>query len=132
MKPLRVVRNIWVLISLILFCLIIAQSYLSFKFPIKQNMFGHRYGTNQMNRIVAYALLLRSDKKFEHFSAEQIDEMIEETARKHDVDPCLIKAIVMYESNYLSKAISTRGAMGLMALTPETARTLGVRDAFDP
>jgi len=132
MQPIRILKNIWFLVSLVLLCFLIAQNYLSFKFPIKQNLFEHSYRTSQVNRIIAYALLLWSDKKFEHFSAEQIDEMIEEIARKHDVDPCLIKAIVMYESNYLSRAISTRGAMGLMALTPETARTLGVRDAFDP
>lgn len=120
------------MVSLVLLCSLIIQSYLSYKFPIKQDLFGHSYRTNLRERITAYVLLLKSDKKFEHFNAEQIDEMIETTAKKYDVDAFLIKAIAMYESNYLSNAISTTGAMGLMALMPKTARNLGVRDTFDP
>jgi hypothetical protein len=58
--------------------------------------------------------------------------VIEEAAKKYDEDPFLIKAIVRYESNYLSNAISPKGAMGLMALMPDVARTLGVRDPFNP
>src|SRR3990172_7327389 len=132
MRSLQIIKNIWVLVSLILLCLLIVQSFLSYKFPIKQDLFGHSYRTNQGNRITAYVLLLKSEKKFKHFNAEQINEMIEETAKKYDMDPFLIKAIAMYESNYLSNAISTTGAMGLMALMPETARNLGVRDSFNP
>ena len=132
MRSIRIVRNIWFLVSLILLCLLIIQSFLSYKFPIKQDLFEHSYRTNQGNRITAYVLLLKSEKKFEHFNAEQINEMIEETAKKYDMDAFLIKAIAMYESNYLSNAISTTGAMGLMALMPETARDLGVRDSFNP
>ncbi|HKZ43011.1 MAG TPA: transglycosylase SLT domain-containing protein, partial [Candidatus Hodarchaeales archaeon] len=132
MRPSRIVKNIWFLVSLVLLCLLIVQSYLSYKFPIKQDLFGHSYRTNLGNRITAYVLLLKSNKKFGHFSAEKIDEMIEETAKKYNMDAFLIKAIAMYESNYLSNAISTTGAMGLMALMPKTARTLGVRDSFNP
>jgi soluble lytic murein transglycosylase-like protein len=81
---------------------------------------------------LAYALLLRSGHKFERYDADRIDAIIEETAARHGADPALIKAIAWYESDYLSNAISTTGAMGLMALMPETARALGVRDPFDP
>jgi soluble lytic murein transglycosylase-like protein len=132
MRQIKIFKNVWFSVSLILLCLLIIQGYLSYKFPIKQDLFGHAFRSNQGNRIIAYALLLKSDKKFEHLNAEQINEMIEETVKKYDVDPFLIKAIAAYESNYLSNAISTTGAMGLMALMPETARNLGVRDPFNP
>src|SRR5262245_9263101 len=128
----RIVRNIWFLVSLVLSCLLIAQSYLSYKFPVKQDLFVHSYSTNMGNRVIAYFFLLRSGKKFQLFKEEQIDAMIEEAAKKHDEDPLLIKAIVRYESNYLSNAISSKGAMGLMALMPDVARTFGVRDPFNP
>lgn len=53
-------------------------------------------------------------------------------ARRHKVDPAMVKAIIMAESSFNPKAISNRGAVGLMQLMPNTAKSLGVNDAFDP
>ena len=58
--------------------------------------------------------------------------IIERVANNYEVDPALIKAIVMVESRYNSKAVSTRGARGLMQLMPSTAEALGVEDSFNP
>ncbi len=51
---------------------------------------------------------------------------------KHDMDPALIKAIIMAESSYNPMAISRKGARGLMQLMPATITDLGVADPFDP
>ena len=58
--------------------------------------------------------------------------IIHKAANRHKVDPALVKAIIMAESSYNPKAISKRGAKGLMQLMPETAKALGVMDIFDP
>ena len=58
--------------------------------------------------------------------------IINEAAKKYGIDAALIKAIIMVESGYNYKAISKRGAIGLMQLMPETADALGVKDIFDP
>ena len=58
--------------------------------------------------------------------------IINQTAHRHQVDPALVKAIIMAESGYNPKAISEKGAMGLMQLMPETAEALGVEDSFNP
>jgi soluble lytic murein transglycosylase-like protein len=55
-----------------------------------------------------------------------------QASETYQVDPALIKAIIMAESNYDPQAISHRGAQGLMQLMPMTAKWLGVTDAFDP
>ncbi len=55
-----------------------------------------------------------------------------QAASRHQVDPALIKAIIMAESGYNTRAISKRGAKGLMQLMPATAHALGVEDAFNP
>jgi len=59
-------------------------------------------------------------------------DIIEKAAKKHQVDPALVKAIIMAESRYNHRAVSKKGARGLMQLMPHTAKSLGVRNLFDP
>jgi soluble lytic murein transglycosylase-like protein len=44
----------------------------------------------------------------------------------------LLHAIISVESAYAAQATSSRGALGLMQVLPQTARSYGVTDAFDP
>jgi hypothetical protein len=60
------------------------------------------------------------------------EDHIMQAARTYEVDPALIRAIIMAESNYNPRAVSHRGAQGLMQLMPTTAKWLGVEDTFDP
>jgi soluble lytic murein transglycosylase-like protein len=63
---------------------------------------------------------------------QRIEIMIREVSARYNVDPALIRAVIETESNWNSKAISRKGALGLMQLVPGTARQLGVNNAFDP
>ncbi|MGM0426511.1 MAG: lytic transglycosylase domain-containing protein [Thermodesulfobacteriota bacterium] len=63
---------------------------------------------------------------------QEFDPIITRVAHYHQVDPALVKAIVMAESGFDPRAVSTQGAEGLMQLMPRTARSLGVKDSFDP
>lgn len=58
--------------------------------------------------------------------------IIESEARRHQVDPALLHAVIAVESGYNPMAISPAGARGIMQLMPDTARQYGVRDVFDP
>ncbi|HSW63785.1 MAG TPA: transglycosylase SLT domain-containing protein [Dissulfurispiraceae bacterium] len=58
--------------------------------------------------------------------------IVEEKAKKHNVDPKLVKSVIRAESNWNSMAVSPKGAMGLMQLMPQTAHLMGVGNAFDP
>ncbi len=62
----------------------------------------------------------------------RLHPLIERAANRYEIDPALIKAIVLAESSYDSMAISKRGARGLMQLMPSTAEALGVEDSFNP
>ncbi len=58
--------------------------------------------------------------------------LITETCGRHSVDAELVKAVIQVESNYNHRAVSPKGAMGLMQLMPATAARYGVKKAFDP
>jgi soluble lytic murein transglycosylase-like protein len=58
-------------------------------------------------------------------------EIIESNSRQFDLDPLLIRAMIQVESAYDARAVSRKGAIGLMQLMPATAAELRV-DPYDP
>lgn len=61
-----------------------------------------------------------------------IDAIVDRAARRYQVAPELVKAVIRAESGFNPTAVSPAGAQGLMQLMPGTARDLGVRDPFNP
>jgi soluble lytic murein transglycosylase len=68
-------------------------------------------------------------------------EYVRVHARRHDLDPALLAAVIYQESKFSPDAKSSSGAIGLMQLTPETARGIAIRthgsafhtqDLYDP
>jgi soluble lytic murein transglycosylase-like protein len=64
--------------------------------------------------------------------SESFDPIIEKYAFDYQLDPHLIRSIIAQESGFNPKAVSPKGARGLMQLMPATAAQLGVRNSFDP
>jgi hypothetical protein len=60
------------------------------------------------------------------------DEAIEDVSRAYGLESALLHAVISVESGYNPKAVSGKGAVGLMQLMPQTAKRYGVADAFDP
>ena len=63
---------------------------------------------------------------------ERTETAIRQAALRYALDPRLIRSVIRHESNYQVRAVSHKGAQGLMQLMPATARELGVVCAFEP
>jgi hypothetical protein len=75
-----------------------------------------------------------SDSIRAEFFAEEIPfgELIYAKAKKYDVDPALVAAVIEQESRFKPRARSHVGAKGLMQLMPRTGRWMGARDLYSP
>ena len=61
-----------------------------------------------------------------------IDAVIREASQRRQLDPDFVNSVIKAESNFHTRAVSPKGAQGLMQLMPGTAAKLGVSDPFDP
>ncbi len=66
------------------------------------------------------------------FNDRQYDHIIRMLCREHQMDFALVKAVIKAESAFNPRAVSRKGAQGLMQLMPDTARDMMVDDPFDP
>jgi len=86
------------------------------KLSKKKNKFNYCLGGS-------YKALAKRAKKYDKFIAKY--------SSKYDVSPYLIKAVITAESCFNSKAVSPKGAQGLMQLMPPTAKRFGISDSFN-
>src|SRR5437660_3162047 len=63
---------------------------------------------------------------------QSLNEVIDTIGNRHHIDPDLINSVIHAESGFNARAVSPKGAQGLMQLMPHTASQLGVANAFDP
>lgn len=91
------------------------------------NNLNHR--TEFKNKLIEMQDAIYNKKSM---SIKRYESIIQKNARKYTVPEKLIKSIIKQESNFNSKAVSPKGAKGLMQLMPETAKFLGVKNIFNP
>ena len=66
------------------------------------------------------------------YSREGLDNLVTQLGRQLQLHPALVHSVIEAESNYDPDAVSSKGAVGLMQLMPETARELAVENRRDP
>lgn len=65
-------------------------------------------------------------------STASLTDTIRAASQRYGVPEDLVSAVIRVESGFNARAVSAKGARGLMQLMPGTAAILGVRDSFDP
>ena len=94
--------------------------------------FGSRPQPDSEIMKMAREAIEASDSSVEVPEIVEIEAHIREVAVRYDIPPILVAAIVEAESEFNPRAVSRRGARGLMQLMPGTASSLQVSDTFDP
>jgi len=61
-----------------------------------------------------------------------LDDVVNSASGRYRLDPDLVNSVIKAESGFNTRAVSPKGAQGLMQLMPGTASQLGVPNAFDP
>ncbi|HEY6968751.1 MAG TPA: lytic transglycosylase domain-containing protein [Candidatus Angelobacter sp.] len=65
-------------------------------------------------------------------SQVDLNQVVREASARRQLDPDFVNSVIKAESNFKTRAVSPKGAQGLMQLMPGTAAQLGVSDPFDP
>lgn len=78
-----------------------------------------------------YAFYLK-EKAPKSAARQSVEAIIERYASANRLDKALVKAVIKAESDYNPRAVSSKGAIGMMQLIPATAREMKVSDPFDP
>jgi hypothetical protein len=65
-------------------------------------------------------------------ASSEVNTLIKDASTKNQIDPALLRAVMVQESGLRPCAVSTAGAMGLMQIMPDTADDLGLADPYDP
>ncbi len=63
---------------------------------------------------------------------QSLNLVVNAAGQRHQIDPDFINSVIRAESGFNSRAVSKKGAQGLMQLMPGTASKLGVSNSFDP
>ena len=82
-----------------------------------------------------YHILVKDAVKelpFKGGNTNQYDSLINQHAQAFGLDPALVKAVMLTESNSNPTAISRKGAQGLMQIMPDTAQIVELKNPFDP
>jgi soluble lytic murein transglycosylase-like protein len=129
----------YIISLLILFCL--------FFLPLPSSAGIYRYEDENgvihftnCPRDAKFKLYIRESKEdvenesrfFSARDSNEYDSLISEFSKKYQVDFALIKAIIRAESGFNPRAVSRKGAKGLMQLMPETASRVNVSNIFSP
>jgi soluble lytic murein transglycosylase-like protein len=78
------------------------------------------------------AVLSSNGGRRAHVTRSRLEQIVQDRAVEHGLDPRLVRAVVKTESAWNPAAVSSKGAEGLMQLIPATAERFNVQDVFNP
>ena len=81
---------------------------------------------------VHYTLYIKTPRRTPSAYIKEYEGIIVQASRRFGVDASLVKAVIKAESDFDHRAVSSKGAKGLMQLMPQTSDAMAVENPFDP
>jgi soluble lytic murein transglycosylase len=81
---------------------------------------------------IRYKFYIKEAKENPDAFIKKYDSIISQASEKFNIEPPLVKAVIKAESGFDHRAVSKKGAQGLMQLMPDTANDMAVDDPYDP
>jgi soluble lytic murein transglycosylase len=116
----------------LIFCINLAQSRADIYRYKDENGVWHFTNIKSDQRYALYISTSKNKSQTITRYIQDFDGIIKQAGDRFGIEPCLIKAVIRAESDFNHRAISGKGAQGLMQLMPDTADALKVDDPFDP
>lgn len=126
------------LTGMVLSCTGHAQTYLKIDHQGQPHWASHPTGPGYRFTPIGAIRPLESDAAAKHhyspaqrqalIGAQTVRSLVERISQRHGMDPALVLALIDVESSFNPRAVSPKGARGLMQLMPDTARAYGMRD----
>jgi soluble lytic murein transglycosylase-like protein len=102
------------------------------KFGSVRNNQQSRPAANFHNETVNRIQERVNDVKARDVTVAEIKKIVAKYSQMNRIPSSLVNAVINAESSYNPRAVSKKGAMGLMQLMPDTVRELGIGDPFEP
>ncbi len=116
---------VWILVTV--FCFVSVEGWCGIYKYVDANGVVHFTNTPTGNHFRFYM----KETSDTDVASGLVNDLIARSARTFNLEEALIKAVIRAESNYDPRAVSPKGAQGLMQLIPSTARAMQVNDPFD-
>jgi hypothetical protein len=88
--------------------------------------------TNPASKLFPSGTAQTANQQQPRIDRQSLNEMVSGAGQRHQIDPDFINSVIRAESGFNNRAVSKKGAQGLMQLMPQTASHLGVANSFDP
>ena len=109
-------------VSILLVLIVISVIY---SFGYFESRSAHQYKTCMFHELIRV-------RAIEPAAQTCLKGMISNSSKRNKIEPELVWAVIYAESNFNHRAVSSKGAFGLMQIMPNTAADLGLKDPFDP
>jgi len=121
----------YILIPVVLFAAGVLSAHADIYMYIDSKGVSHFTNTPTSSKYKIY-MRERSTRASSIYASSKYDQIISEASKRHGIAFPLLKAQIKVESDFNPRAVSKKGALGLMQIMPKNIKALRVNDPFDP
>lgn len=125
-------KQIWLVAAIVCLLIAVPPAWSDIYRYIDDDGVMHFTNTPTSSKHQYKVFIKERPKRNPRYSSTKYDHIISDASKKYGVDSRLLKAIIRAESDFNPRAVSKKGAKGLMQIMPENYRLLNISNPYDP